>query len=63
VAETQLRQKSGVVVVAIERRGGNVVSPGPGETLAVGDEIFLFGDQEQLKLAEEFLGQNGVTAI
>jgi hypothetical protein len=61
--ETGLRTKSGVVVVAIERQGGNVVSPGPDEKLFANDEIFVFGEEEQLIRAEEFFSSRGVTAV
>ena len=59
--ETGLRQNSGVVVVAIERKGGSVVSPGPEVKLAEGDELFVFGEKDQLGLAEEFLTRRGVS--
>jgi len=52
-----------VVVVAIERQGGNVVSPGPDEKLFANDEIFVFGEEEQLIRAEEFFSSRGVTAV
>jgi K+/H+ antiporter YhaU regulatory subunit KhtT len=61
--ETGLRQNSGVVVVAIEREGGSVVSPGPEVKLAVGDELFVFGEKDQLGLAEEFLTRRGVSGV
>jgi K+/H+ antiporter YhaU regulatory subunit KhtT len=61
--ETGLRTKSGVVVVAIERQSGNVVSPGPEEKLFANDEIFVFGEEEQLIRAEEFFSSRGVTAV
>jgi NhaP-type Na+/H+ and K+/H+ antiporter len=61
--ETGLRNESGVVVVAIERESGNVISPGPDEKLFANDEIFVFGENEQLIRAEEFFSSRGVTAV
>jgi K+/H+ antiporter YhaU regulatory subunit KhtT len=43
-----------VVVVAIERVGGSVVSPGSGEVLRQGDELFVFGESTQLEAAADF---------
>ncbi len=60
--ESGLRQHSGVVVVAIERKGGSVVSPGPDEKLHDGDQVFIFGEREQVHLADEYFGKCGVTA-
>jgi len=51
------------VVVAIERKGGSVVSPGPEVKLAEGDELFVFGERDQLGLAEEFLTRRGVSGV
>jgi len=60
---TELRKRSGVVVVAMERVGGNVVSPGPNEIICGGDELFIFGEEEQLKSAEEYFKDQQVTLI
>ena len=60
---TELRKRSGVVVVAMERVGGNVVSPGPNEMICGGDELFIFGEAEQLKAAEEYFKDQQVTLI
>jgi Trk K+ transport system NAD-binding subunit len=51
----------GVVVVAIERVGGSVVSPGSGEVLRLGDELFVFGESSQLEAAADFFKGCGVT--
>lgn len=59
--EMDLRKVSGVVVVAIERAGGSVVSPGPEERLKKEDELFVFGEKGQLDLAEEFFRNAGVS--
>ena len=60
---TELRKRSGVVVVAMERVGGNVVSPGPNEIICGGDELFIFGEEEQLKAVEEYFKDQQVTLI
>ena len=60
---SELRQKSGVVVVAIERAGGSVVSPGSGEVLRLGDELFVFGESSQLEAAADFFRSCGVTEV
>jgi len=59
----ELRKRSGVVVVAIERAEGNVVSPGPNEKVGSGDELFIFGGADQLKAVEEFFMTQQVTSI
>ena len=61
--EIELRKRSGVVVVAIERADGNVVSPGPNEKVGIGDELFIFGGADQLNLAEEFFKTQQVTSV
>jgi CPA2 family monovalent cation:H+ antiporter-2 len=61
--ETGLRNESGVVVVAIERESGNVISPGPYEKLFTHDELFVFGEEDQLIRAEEYFNSRGVTAV
>jgi K+/H+ antiporter YhaU regulatory subunit KhtT len=61
--EIELRKRSGVVVVAIERADGNVVSPGPNEKVGMGDELFIFGGADQLNTAEEFFKTQQVTSV
>lgn len=61
--QTGLRKQSGVVVVAIERVGRNVVSPGPEEILREQDELFIFGERDQLELAEPYLQERGVIPV
>ncbi len=61
--EIELRKRCGVVVVAIERADGNVVSPGPNEKVGIGDELFIFGGADQLNAAEEFFKTQQVTSV
>ena len=61
--EIELRKRSGVVIVAIERAEGNVVSPGPNEKVGIGDELFIFGGADQLNAAEEFFKTQQVTSV
>jgi len=63
LADTQLRKKTGAVVVAIDRKGKNMVSPGPETALEAGDQLFVFGEEEQVRAADEYLRTAGTTEI
>lgn len=63
LAETQLRKKTGAVVVAIDRKGKNTVSPGPDMVLQAGDQLFVFGEAEQVRAADEALRNAGTTEV
>jgi len=63
LADTQLRKKTGAVVVAIDRKGKNMVSPGPETVLEAGDQLFVFGEEEQVRAADEYLRTAGTTEI
>ena len=55
IADLKLRSKTGVSIVGIERRGNNIINPGPDEELLDGDRVLLLGTDEQLKATEELL--------
>ncbi len=55
IADLKLRTKTGVSIVGIERRGNNIINPGPEEELLDGDRVLLLGTGEQLKATEELL--------
>ena len=63
LADTQLRKKTGAVIVAIDRKGKNLVSPGPETVLVAGDQLFVFGEKEQIRLADEYLRLAGTTEV
>ena len=63
LAETHLRKETGAVVVAIDRKGNHMVSPGPGTRLEAGDQLFVFGEKEQIRLADEYLRKEGTTEV
>jgi CPA2 family monovalent cation:H+ antiporter-2 len=63
LADTQLRKKTGAVVVAIGRRGRNLVAPGAEARLEGGDELFVFGEADQVRAADEYLRTAGTTEI
>ena len=63
LADTQLRKQTGAVIVAIDRRGKNLVSPGPETVLMAGDELFVFGEKDQIRLADEYLRKAGTTEV
>jgi len=51
IRELQLRTQTGASIVGIERRGANIVNPGPDEELQVGDQVLLLGNLSQLDAA------------
>jgi len=51
------------VVVAIDRKGNHMVSPGPETRLEAGDQLFVFGEKEQVRLADEYLRKAGTTEV
>ncbi|NBT89355.1 MAG: cation/H(+) antiporter [Verrucomicrobia bacterium] len=63
LAETHLRKQTGAVVVAIDRKGNHMVSPGPETRLEAGDQLFVFGEKEQVRLADEYLRKAGTTEV
>jgi K+/H+ antiporter YhaU regulatory subunit KhtT len=63
LADTQLRKQTGAVVVAIDRKGKNMVSPGPETVLEAGDQLFVFGEEEQVRAADGYLRTAGTTEI
>ena len=63
LADTQLRKQTGAVIVAIDRKGKSLVSPGPETILMAGDQLFVFGEEEQIRLADEYLRKAGTTEV
>jgi len=61
--ETGLRSHSGAVVVAIERSGQSLISPGPAEVIQSGDQLFVFGESAQMILANQLLESAGVSSL
>jgi CPA2 family monovalent cation:H+ antiporter-2 len=53
LADLGLRQRTGASVVAIERRGERLLSPGPLSRLEPGDIIVLLGTHDQVQAARE----------
>jgi len=60
---TGLRSQTGAVIVAIERAGRSIVSPGPSEVIRAGDHFFVFGEGEQLITANRLLENAGISAL
>ena len=63
LADTQLRKQTGAVIVAIDRKGKNMVSPGPETVLEAGDQMFVFGEEQQVRAADQYLRTAGTTEI
>jgi CPA2 family monovalent cation:H+ antiporter-2 len=61
IAEVGLRTRTGASVVGIERAGGNIINPGPGEELQSGDQLLIIGSTDQLAAAEKLFAQPGST--
>jgi voltage-gated potassium channel len=56
VGQTNIRQATGVTLVALLRSGGGTVTPNADTTLEVGDELIVLGTREQLSQLEELTG-------
>ena len=61
--ETGLRARTGAVIVAIERAGQSLISPGPAEVLRNGDQLFVFGEGAKMLLANQLLEDSGITSL
>ena len=57
IRELQLRTITGASIVAIERKGANIINPGPDEEIHEGDQLLLIGNQAQLREAEKALSE------
>jgi TrkA domain protein len=55
IETTDIGGQTGVTVVAIERGGDTVASPGPDTTLQEGDTLVVIGTDEQCDAFEELL--------
>ncbi|MDQ8182234.1 cation:proton antiporter [Pelagicoccus sp. SDUM812005] len=55
IATTQLRTRSNASIVGVERQGHQLTTIGPGTHLFPGDLLFLVGDSEALKKAQDLL--------
>ena len=57
IRDIDLRAKTGALVVAIERKG-EIIVPTPTLKLEYGDNLYLMGNEEQLRKASEYLGRS-----
>lgn len=55
VADSGLRKKVGVSIVAIERGKRRITAPGPQEIFMPNDQLFLLGEEREIELAFDFL--------
>jgi monovalent cation:H+ antiporter-2, CPA2 family len=55
IRDLDLRGRSGVTIVGIERGSQSIVSPGPEEELHPGDLVLLIGSSEQIEAARTLL--------
>jgi len=58
LSEINLRQETGAMVIAIERKG-RILPPRPALSLEEGDHLFMLGEEKQLKQASELLNIQG----
>jgi TrkA domain protein len=57
IGELAIRRKTGVTIIAVARKGRNVINPPPSFTFEEGDLVVAIGEHEQLKRFEtEVLG-------
>lgn len=55
ISELELRSKTGVSIVGIERGDASIVNPDPNEKIRAGDQLLILGTREQLHAASAFL--------
>jgi monovalent cation:H+ antiporter-2, CPA2 family len=55
IRELELRTRTGATIVAIERKGVNLLNPSADEELQAGDQVLLLGHREQLDAARKIL--------
>ncbi|MBI3933269.1 MAG: potassium channel protein [Acidobacteria bacterium] len=57
LAETEIRSRLGIIVLAIRRQSGRLeFNPGPEHTIAAGDYLIAMGDSRKLKELESLAG-------
>ncbi len=54
IRELALRKETGATIVALERGGNSIVSPGPDEELQLGDQVLVVGNLNQVEAAKRF---------
>jgi voltage-gated potassium channel len=55
--DSQIRERHGLIVIAIRREGGEMVfNPGPEAQIAAGDRLVLIGQSDSLREIEKYLG-------
>ncbi len=57
IREVHLGRKTGVQILGLHRSGLYVTNPGPDFVFEAGDELVLFGSEEQLEKAAHFLSE------
>jgi TrkA domain protein len=55
IEELDLRRRTGVTIIAISRKGKNIVNPHPSTRLEEGDVIVVIGEHDQIKRFEELI--------
>lgn len=57
IIELELRSRTGVSIVGIDRQGESIINPPPDQELAAGDQVLLLGSRDQLQAAEQLLNE------
>ena len=55
ILSSELRQKTGIIIIAIERSGTFITNPSPDTTLDAGDYLITLGTSAQLTRFEELI--------
>ena len=55
IEELDLRRRTGVTLIAISRKGKNIINPPPSTRLEEGDIIVVIGEHDQIKAFEELI--------
>ncbi|WP_165874263.1 cation:proton antiporter regulatory subunit [Rubrobacter taiwanensis] len=58
IGELQIRQRTGVTIVAIVRAGRPIINPRPDETLRAGDTLVVIGDEEGFARFRRFASES-----
>jgi monovalent cation:H+ antiporter-2, CPA2 family len=59
LGDARIQELTGATVAVIQRRGREIVNPGPGEHLLVGDTLILLGDVHQIARGEALVVAHG----
>ena len=55
IEELDLRRKTGITIIAISKKGKNIINPHPSTKLEEGDVIVVIGEHDQIEKFERLI--------